>query len=484
MVTYLVNSIRERAKEKKLELVVNIDPALPRGLYGDDARINQVIMNLLTNAVKYTPEGSVTLTMQARRRQEDKALIYVEVRDTGIGIKESDMGKLFASFERLDLQKNRNIEGTGLGMSITSNLLRLMDSELKVDSTYGEGSVFCFELWQGVVDETPIGEYEVAYGNAEEEIADGTLYAPKAHILIVDDTRMNLFVAENLLKRTAIHIDTATGGEEAVALAEKNVYDVILLDQRMPKMDGTQTLAAIRGLSNENADAPVICLTADAIRGAKERLMAEGFTDYLSKPVDGRTLEEMLLVYLPKEKVEMKEEGASGSETAGGVSPEADVSGSGVVGDAAAGGALSDAPGAKSAMLTMLERAGIETAAGLSYSAEDEFIYREVLGAYASEAKERRGKLSDCFAAKDWENYAIYIHSLKSSSKTIGAKSLSEAAAALEKAANDKNEEILDLGHDDVMRQYEELVAIIFDSIGDVDHSAMPHGKDVLEFLS
>ncbi|MBR3475454.1 MAG: response regulator, partial [Oscillospiraceae bacterium] len=268
--------------------------------------INQIILNMLTNAVKYTPKGSVTMTIRARERKEDRILLYVEVKDTGIGIKEDDMSRLFESFERLDEIRNRNIEGTGLGMSIITKLLGLMGSELKVESVYGEGSVFSFELWQKIENEEPLGEFRMI--STEEENA-GTyhefFHAPKAHILLVDDTKMNITVAVNLLKKTEVQIDTALSGNEAIELAGKNSYDLILMDQRMPGMDGTQTLNNIRKLENgKNLETPVICLTADAIRGAKERYLAEGFTDYLTKPVDWRSLEKALLKYLPEEKID------------------------------------------------------------------------------------------------------------------------------------------------------------------------------------
>ena len=303
LITYLLNSIQERADSKGLDFNVDIDPEIPSELYGDDTRINQIILNLLTNAVKYTQEGSVVLSMKLREKKDNKALIYVEVKDTGIGIKESDMERLFESFERLDEVRNRNIEGTGLGISITTNLLKLMDSELKVESTYGKGSVFSFELWQKIIVDEPLGDYSAPTVEVQESYHE-SFHAPSAYILIVDDTKMNITVAVNLLKKTGIRIDTATSGDDAISLCDKNKYDLILMDQRMPKMNGTQALAHIRELeSGKNKDNPVICLTADAIRGARERYIAEGFTDYLTKPIDGRSLERALSTYLPKDKI-------------------------------------------------------------------------------------------------------------------------------------------------------------------------------------
>lgn len=310
LITYLVNSVSERAHGKDLTFNVDIDPGLPSGLFGDDSRISQVVVNLLTNAVKYTHEGSVSLTMKEKDRKDGFILLYVEVKDTGIGIRENDMDRLFESFERLDEVRNRNIEGTGLGMSITTNLLSLMNSELKVESTYGKGSVFYFELRQKIEDETPLGDYNnSAQRNDSEGDKKDHLYAPEAHILIVDDTKMNLTVAVKLLKRTAVNVTTADSGEMAVALSSEHKYDLIFMDQRMPNMDGTEALKTIRAAKGGmNADTPVICLTADAIRGAKDKYVAQGFTDYLSKPVNGKSLEETLLKYLPPETISRKEE--------------------------------------------------------------------------------------------------------------------------------------------------------------------------------
>ncbi|MCR5746456.1 MAG: response regulator, partial [Lachnospiraceae bacterium] len=301
-ILYFINSISERAEAKGLELVFNIDESLPSELFGDDARINQVVMNLLTNAVKYTESGTVTLSIEGREKTDDGRIrMYFEVKDTGIGIREEDMKKLFESFERLDVIRNRNIEGTGLGMNITVKLLELMGSSLNVESIYGIGSVFSFELWQKIENDEPIGDYRKAVGdNPAETKYKESFKAPSAKILLVDDNSMNIFVVQNLLKKTGVLIDTAQSGPDSIKLAKKNKYDVILMDQRMPKMDGTEAMKKIRDLPERmNADTPVICLTADAVGGAKERYLNLGFDDYLTKPVDGAELEKTLLEYIP-----------------------------------------------------------------------------------------------------------------------------------------------------------------------------------------
>ncbi len=461
LITYLVNSVREKADTKGLEFTVDIDPTLPARLYGDDARVNQIILNLLTNAIKYTHEGSVTLHMIEKERDKDRVLIYVEVKDTGIGIKESDMKRLFESFERLDEKRNRNIEGTGLGISITTKLLALMDSELKVESTYGQGSSFYFELWQTIDSNESLGEYRLPSADeAGFEHYTESFHAPDARILIVDDTRMNLTVAVSLLKNTKIRIDTATGGEEAISLSKENTYDIILMDQRMPVMSGTEAMNRIKALENgKNASTPVICLTADAIRGAREKYIAEGFTDYLTKPVDGVSLEKTLLKYLPAEKV-LRPENPEHKES---VEEALEASGS----------------------YAALREAGIDTAAGLNYSMNSEDVYTTILGEYASEYTERRRKLDEYFLKKDWKEYSILIHALKSTSKTIGAMNLSGLAAMLEAAANDGDEPTIASAHEKTMEMYLSVITAIKSNIAvpkNSDTGDDDDDDDILEF--
>ena len=459
LITYLLNSVHEKVEAKGLNLKVEIDPEIPSELYGDDTRINQVILNLLTNAVKYTPEGSVTLGIKLRKTEGDRALLYVEVKDTGIGIRESDMERLFESFERLDEIRNRNIEGTGLGISITTSLLKLMNSELKVESTYGKGSVFSFELWQKIENKEPLGDYTTPSAEVHEKYHE-SFHAPSAHILIVDDTKMNLTVAVNLLKKTGIKIDTAISGEEAIGLAGRNKYDLIFMDQRMPRMNGTQALEKIRALPEKlNLYTPVICLTADAIRGAKERYLKEGFNDYLTKPIDGRSFEEALLTYLPPEKIE-KGAAETPDEKEGSI------------------------PEIKEKLFKELKAAGIDTSVGLGFSMNEESVYLDILKEYATEYEDRSRSIEEYYAKKDWENYSVYVHSLKSTSKTIGASELSAMAADLEKASSDKDEAAVNASHKKAMKLYSELAAIIKNNtdISQGDISDVDDDDDIMVF--
>ncbi len=442
LITYLVNSVQDRAEAKGLQFAVHIDSDIPSRLYGDDTRINQIILNLLTNAIKYTPEGSVTMSMQVREIRDAQVLLYVEVKDTGIGIRKEDMDRLFQSFERLDEIRNHNIEGTGLGISITTSLLKLMNSELHVESDYGHGSVFSFTLWQKIDDPAPIGDYRTPHSaKAPGRNYHESFHAPDARILLVDDTKMNLMVVVNLLKKTQIRIDTAESGDASVLLAGQNTYDLILMDQRMPGMSGTQALQAIRALPDaKNADTPVICLTADAIRGAKELYLSEGFTDYLTKPIDGQALENALLSYLPKEKVSYC------SDSAETKSEERSVT--------------------ESRSLTdLLQKAGLDTETALTYCMDSEDFYREILLEYVEELPERVKKLNAFYEAKDWDNYSIVVHALKSSSKTIGAKAFSESAYALEKASKQHDDAFMHSHHSQLIADYHHLSQMIREAL-------------------
>ena len=304
------NMAKVRAESKNLSLEISVDRSIPARLRGDDIRIRQILTNLLSNAVKYTRKGYVWFRANVVESSADSAgkevVIRFEVEDTGRGIKPEDMEKLFKKFERIDNEKNRGIEGTGLGMSITFELLKLMGSELKVESEYEKGSVFSFELRQKVVDGSPVGDFETRVKKqAVSEYSYHEIFtAPTAQILIVDDTDMNLRLFRALLKKTKVIITDAGSGREAVDLASKNKYDLILMDHMMPGMDGIEAMKAIKAIpGGPNENTPFIALTANAVVGAKEQYLAEGFNGFISKPVDSDLLEYTIMVTLPKEKI-------------------------------------------------------------------------------------------------------------------------------------------------------------------------------------
>lgn len=302
-----VEMVRPRANEKSLELVMEISPDTPTHLNGDEVRIRQIITNILTNAIKYTNKGKVTLTVSGKQLSEEKTELYVSVKDTGIGIRKEDIGHLFESFKRVEESRNRNIEGTGLGLSITMRLLNLMGSRLEVDSTYGEGSDFYFYLVQQRKDDQVVGEDIKKYCKKAKGIKgelSNEFYAPLARLLVVDDNKVNLKVFKGLLKNNNMQIDTAMSGKECLELMKENHYHIVFLDHLMPDMDGVETLNQAKMLKNSKSqDAVMIVLTANAVSGAREKFLQEGFDDYLSKPISLPLLKEMILKYLPKELI-------------------------------------------------------------------------------------------------------------------------------------------------------------------------------------
>ncbi|MCR5651980.1 MAG: response regulator [Lachnospiraceae bacterium] len=300
----LYNVVRLRAMDKGLSVKLDIDPEIPSVLFGDETRIKQVVTNLLTNAVKYTEKGTVTLSIKRIAAVEDSVMLRVQVKDTGIGIRPEDMEKLFDEYERFDELRNRTIEGTGLGLAITTDLLRLMGSRLKVESTYGEGSVFGFDIEQDVRNKEPIGDLSEKFNKKTVRKYRVRFTAEDARILVVDDSAVNLSVVVNLLKKTKIGVDTAQSGEDALRLIGENEYDLIFLDHLMPVMDGNETLKRMNALENNlSKNSPVICLTANASSTARDEYIKAGYRDYLPKPVSLKDLEDMLFSYIPPEKI-------------------------------------------------------------------------------------------------------------------------------------------------------------------------------------
>ncbi len=301
LVNDVVNMIAKKAQDKELKFEIDIEESLPSRLMGDDVRIRQVLINILTNAVKYTHEGGFTLTIKDAGGSDDETLrMYASVKDTGIGIKEEDIGKLFEEFERIEESRNRNIEGTGLGMNITTSLLDMMGSKLEVQSVYGEGSDFFFTIDQKIVDATPIGDLKERIRRMSEEYNYSvTFVAPEARLLVVDDNEMNLKVFTSLLKETCVNIDEAESGAQALDLCRDNKYDIIFLDHMMPGMDGVETLKRLKEMEDTtNLETPTVALTANAVSGAREEYLEHGFNDFLSKPVEPDKLEAMIVKYL------------------------------------------------------------------------------------------------------------------------------------------------------------------------------------------
>ncbi len=421
----LVNLIKERALNKGLELRVEVNENIPHLLYGDEIRIKQCILNLLTNAVKYTHEGEVKLFVD----YEDKGqsiLLKISVKDTGIGMKAEDMKILFSPFDRIEEERNRNIEGTGLGMSIVQNLLSLMDSELEVHSEYGVGSEFSFEIIQQVVEAQPVGDVAKRYNAMQVERTQyhQLFNAPEARILVIDDTEANLVVVENLLKRTEIKIDTSTSGKDALELVNKCKYDCIFVDHMMPGMDGIETLGEIKKIKlNENT--PCVVLTANAVSGVREKYLEAGFSDYMSKPIDGEKLEKLLLEMLPKEKCVEYQEKHTLTENA--VIPE-----------------------------EINNIAALDVSEGIKNCGSREG-FLSVLKVFHDTAINKVEEIEDLYNNKDIEGYTIKVHALKSAARIIGAKTLSEQARLLEEAGKNNDMSFISSNTNKLLADYRSL---------------------------
>ncbi len=408
MLNDVVNMIDLKAAQKNLYMEVHVGETLPNKLFGDEVRIKQILLNLLNNAVKYTPSGSVIVRVNgSMNEQQDMVDLQVAVEDTGIGIKEEDIKGLFEGFQRLDMEKNRNIEGTGLGLAITHNLAEMMGGRIEVKSVYGEGSTFTLFLRQRVTATELMGNFSKKYRNLSEDIQKYTqmFTAPTASILVVDDNKMNLVVVKNLLKNTMVQITTCMSGLEALDLMQNQAFDMILLDHMMPGMDGIETLKRSKQLeNNQSSKAPIIALTANAISGVKEMYLKEGFDDYISKPIDGKELESCLAKYLPAKKVNLKQQ----NQEVGITKQEAEAE--------------------------TEQEPLIDKVLGIQYCAGSEELYLQILQMYHDMYHTNVADLQKFYDESDWNNYTISIHALKSNSLNIGAKSLSKQCLQLELA--------------------------------------------------
>lgn len=424
----LWNVIFLRAQEKGLDISFTIDGTLPRILFGDDVRIKQIVTNLLTNAVKYTPRGGIVMHMAYERRGEGQIVLIISVKDTGMGIRKEDMGKLFVSFQRLDEEKNRNIEGTGLGMNITMSLLKLMDGEMKVESEYGQGSEFTVTIPQRIVCDEPVGDFEAIRTRREQNLAQKqqNFEAPEASVLVVDDNSMNLTVFKSLLKRTKMRITTADSGRRCLELVQKEKYHIIFMDHMMPEMDGIETLHEIRKLSDSpNIDTPVIVLTANALSGAREGYLQEGFADFLTKPIDGDLLEQTTEKYLPKELV---------------IRAKAD-----------------EQQHKEESVKTDHEKYlpyGIFIENGLSHAKGDAEMYLELVRMFIRE-REKQEELNRFRSEQNMKDYAIRVHGLKGNARTLGAEQLADMAFEHEKQSKAGNVEYVNKHFEKLLEVWE-----------------------------
>lgn len=422
-----------RAKAKELELLVECADNVPMKLCGDETHIRQIIVNLLTNAVKYTEKGTVKLIVSGRFT-DGGFVLKVDVSDTGIGIAEENLPQLFTQFQR-----NRNIEGTGLGLSIVKRLCDLMSGTITARSVLGSGSTFTVELPQKVVDSTPCGGVNLNYSAGAEHEYHHSFEAPEAKILAVDDLPVNLLVIANLLKETRIKIDTAGSGRECLDKCSQQKYDLILMDHMMPEMDGVLTFEKLHGdKSSPNFETPVIMLTANALAGMREQYMDVGFADYVSKPVRGAKLEEAIRRNLPESLIKP-------------ASPEIPAE------------AVSTEPSGFADICGAVPELNVNAA--LQYCCGSAELLNDLLHDFTE--NDHFSDLKAAFEEKRWEDYRRHAHSLKSTSLMIGLTGLSERARASELALKGSCTEFAELNHDSLIEEYSALLGKIKDYLKD-----------------
>ena len=439
----VINMIRVRSIEKDLSFDVEIDPKLPKRLYGDMGKIKQITLNLLTNAVKYTEVGGFALRVYVEEKNELSVNLRISVKDTGIGVKPEDLDKLFTAYQRLDEEKNSAIQGTGLGLDISRQFAALMGGDLWCESVYGQGSEFIFTFEQKVIDPTEIGEFSEEDESAQRGPYVPQFVAPDADILVVDDNPMNLNVIRGLLKATKVFVTTAESGAECLEKLKYGTFNVVLLDHMMPGMDGIETVAKIR---EDHPDLPVYALTANSMSGGDEFYKSKGFTGYLSKPIDSLALEKAIMVHLPEE-ILMKpaEEDALSDDTL----PEN--------------------------YLWLTETEGIDVDEGIKYSGGVASFISSV-NLFLDTIDGNTETIRKAYEDDDIKLYTVKVHALKSSARIIGASELSEQCLKLENAGNEGDRDYIDANSEAMLETYatyKEKLKRIKESDGDEDKEPM-----------
>ncbi len=443
--------LRERADEKHLELSLKIQDETPDGLFSDEFRIRQILINLTNNAIKYTDTGSVTLTIGGEYTGEDAFNLTINVRDTGRGIKEDEQKHLFEAFSRADMKKNRNIEGTGLGLAIVGNIVDSMGGRITVDSRYGEGSEFKVQLPVSVKERTPLTEdFDKKAGAPVSAGNESDYYAPEAAVLAVDDNSSNLRIVSLFLKRVGIVPELCDSGSAAIAMCRTKHYDLILLDHMMPDPDGIKTLEIIKNDdASLNNKTPAVVLTANAIAGSEKIYTVAGFDAYLTKPLDADLLEQTVKKYLPEEKILPPKNSVTGKalERSQQISYESDMM---VFEPASARKDSAAIPAADTATASqpfdpVVFREKLESIEGLDYKSAlgfaggQEDLLKETVEIISSECDEKSEHMRSCVISEDWEGYGLAAHSLKGLMASIGLKKLSNRAKDHEYAARDND---------------------------------------------
>ena len=407
-------------KKKNLDFKIDIDRRIPRKMYGDEVRLKQILINLLGNAVKFTSNGSISFSVKELSRMGDSVSLMFKVADTGMGIKKEDMPKLFENFRQVDTRRNRKIEGSGLGLPISKTLAEKMDGSITVESEYGKGTVFTVVLTQKISDPSPIAK--LAAKTAAPEEKDRILRAPEAHVLVVDDNKVNLNVTAGLLTSYGIKADLADSGAAAIDMINSAYYDLVFMDHMMPDLDGVDTTKIIRSRGDAySTELPIIALTANAVNGAKEMFLESGFNDFISKPIQIPLLEKILEKWLPEQMVTYVE--TSAQTTGANVSGNSDIFG----------------VEEESAADNDIVIPNVDVMSGLNLCGGNIDAYLAILKTFMETSEESILRIETYAHSRDYRNYTTEVHGLKSSSLAIGAKGLSEMAKALEQAGKDED---------------------------------------------
>lgn len=430
-------SMENRIGHSGLELIYDIDQDIPCKLKGDMGRIRQVIINLVNNAIKYTEKGSVRFSVHVRQKNTDKVMLYYEVADTGIGIRKEDQKILFDAFQRVEMDRKRYVEGTGLGLTISQNLVNMMGGVIEVESEYGKGSRFFFTIEQTIIDPTPVSavNYNGQKDNVTEKEAECLFIAPEAHILLVDDNELNLVVAKELLKPLRMQIDTAENGLQAVKMVRGSQYDLVLMDHMMPVMDGIVATKTIRELPDEKyKKLPIIALTANAMVDARKEFLNAGMNGFVAKPIDFTRICNQLKLWLPKELVQE----VSGEEAKQLLMND-----------------ISD-----SEIQPENPETGFSFEEGVKHCGSKAALMKTIRIFYRT-IDSKANKIEQCLKEGLISDYVIEVHALKSSALLIGAVPLSEAAKELEDYGKQGKTEVLEEKTPDVLTLYRDLKNIL-----------------------
>jgi len=437
----VVNMALAYKNDKKIDLVVECDPEIPSGLLGDEKKIRRVIMKLMNNAIKFTEVGRVTLSIGYRKEEYGINLSFT-VSDTGIGIREESLEKLFTTFSQVDSSRKRQAGGLGLGLAISQALVQKMGGTITVKSKWGKGTIVRFVVPQKVVDEMPIGnihnrrftakiEDQIKEKQKEELTPKKKIETSNVHVLIVDDNSMNLRVAEEMLTTYGIKVTKAYSGEEALDKITSMDYDFVFMDHMMPQMDGVETLHHIRkkvGTYYQNV--PIIALTANAVAGNREKLLKEGFDDFLEKPIERSVLERVLRRTLPEHKfATVRNIGFADHKSVSDSNPD---------------------------WLHFLEDSGLDVKKAILYCNGKEAYYK-ILQGYCRECERTEKQLEELYQNQDWKNYTIAVHGLKSAMHSIGALKLSEIAKLLEMAGKNQDIDYILEHHNQLMVEFKYL---------------------------